>query len=75
MKKNPISVKLLLDVKIEDNFYNTFFKYCENKRNTIIFIKTAKDLRIGGFTNQIWPKSGTTKDDKSFVFSLTQKEN
>ena len=42
---------------------------------TIIFIKTAKDLRIGGFTNQIWPKSGTTKDDKSFVFSLTQKEN
>lgn len=72
--KNPISARLLLDVKIEDNFYYTFFKYCENKPNTIIFIKTTKNLRIGGFTNQIWPKSGSIKDDKSFVFSLTKKE-
>ena len=72
--KVPISAKLLLNANIDNNFWYSFFNNCGNKPNTMIFIKTTENLRFGGYTSQIWPTYGTVKDEKSFLFSLTNKE-
>ena len=70
----PISVKLLLNAKIDDNFYKSFFDNCGNKTNTMIFIKTSDGERFGGYTSVKWPTKGCSKDDNSFLFSLDKKE-
>ena len=72
--KNPISAKLLLDAKIDDNFYQAFFEKCGNVPNTMMFIKTKEGERIGGYTSVIWPTDGTSKDTESFLFSFSKKE-
>ena len=72
--KVPISAKLLLNANIDNNFWDSFFNNCGNKPNTMIFIKTTENLRFGGYTSQIWPTNGIVKDEKSFLFSLTNKE-
>ena len=53
---------------------NAFYNKCENKYPTMIFIKTTENLRIGGYTNETWPKNGTKRDENSFVFSLNNKK-
>ena len=45
--KNPSSAKLLLNAKIEDNFYKEFFDKCGNVPNTMLFIKTIEGERFG----------------------------
>ena len=55
-EKKPISFNLLLDSNIDGDSMNAFYNKCENKYPTIIFIKTTENLRIGGYTNVIWPK-------------------
>ena len=72
--KNPFSAKLLLNAKINDNFYKEFFDKCGNVPNTMLFIKTTDGERFGGFTSVIWPTKGQAKDTESFLFSLTKKE-
>ena len=73
-EKKPISFDLLLDSKIDGDSMNAFYNKCENKYPTMIFIKTTENLRFGGYTNEIWPKSGTKRDENSFVFSLNNKK-
>ena len=53
-----------------DNFYQK----CENKCPTILFFKTAKGERFGGYTSKIWENNGEKKDEDSFIFSLDRKE-
>ena len=72
--KNPSSAKLLLNAKIDDNFYKEFFDKCGNVPNTMLFIKTTEGERFGGFTSVIWPTNGKVNDTESFLFSLTKKE-
>ena len=72
--KIPISARLLLNARIEDNFWKEFFENCGGKKNTMIFIKTTDGERFGGFTSVVWPTNGTVKDTQSFLFSLTKKE-
>ncbi len=73
-EKKPISFDLLLDSKIDGDSMNAFYNKCENKYPTMIFIKTTENLRFGGYTNEIWPKSGSKRDENSFVFSLNNKK-
>ena len=40
----------------------------------ILFFKTNKDARFGGYTTQIWPTNNIARDENSFVFSLNKKE-
>jgi hypothetical protein len=72
--KKPVSAELLLNANIDDNFLNSFFDKCGNKPNTMIFIRTTKNIRFGGFTSEIWPTDGLVKDKDSFIFSLTKKQ-
>ena len=55
---------------------STFYQRCEKKRPTILFFKTTKGARFGGFTTQFWKCSegDYIGDDKSFVFSLDKRE-
>ena len=45
--KRPKSIDLLLNANIDDNFYKSFFDKCRNKANTMIFVKTTDNVRIG----------------------------
>ena len=40
----------------------------------ILFFKTNKGARFGGYTTQIWPNNNIARDENSFVFSLNKKE-
>jgi len=73
--KKPSKFNLLFDSKIDGDSFTTFIIKCTNKSPTILFFKTTKGARFGGFTSQFWPeKGGYVKDEKSFVFSLDKKE-
>ena len=73
-EKKPISFNLFLDSNIDGDSMNAFYNKCENKYPTMIFIKTTENLRFGGYTNEIWPKHGTKRDENIFVFSLNNKK-
>ena len=72
--KKIISTELLLNAEINDNFLQAFFSNCQNRKNTMIFIRTTDNLRFGGFTSVIWPTNGNSSDKESFVFSLTNRQ-
>ena len=75
LDKKPSKFNLLLDSKIDGDSTTTFNQKCKNKCPTILFFKTTKGVRFGGFTTKFWPeKSNFMKDEKSFVFSLDKKE-
>ena len=73
-EKKPISFNLLLDSNKDGDSMEQFFNKCGNKSPTMIFIKTTENLRFGGYTNEMWPKNGTKKDENSFIFSLNKKK-
>jgi hypothetical protein len=53
-----------------------FHKKCDNKPNTLTFIKTTNDYVFGGYTEQTWNSIGGYKaDPNSFIFSLINKDN
>lgn len=71
--KKPISINLLLNAEINDDFLSQFFNICSNIKNTMIVVKTIDNLRFGGFTSVVWPTNGNAIDTKSFLFSLTNR--
>ena len=66
---------LLLDTQKDGDSITTFYQKCNQKAPTILFFKTIKGARFGGYTTQIWPIKGLSKDENSFVFSLNKKNN
>ena len=59
----------------DGNNIKTFHNKCDNIKGTLTIIKTAKGMRFGGYTEQIWNGSGNgcgRKDGKDicFCFSL-----
>ena len=69
-----LKFNLLFDSKKDGDSIATFYKKCENKSQTILFFKTTKERRFGGYTTQIWESKGKKADLKSFTFSLDKKE-
>ena len=72
-EKKPISINLLLNAEINDDFLSQFFNKCGNIKNTMIFVKTTENLIFGGFTSVVWPTDGTATDTKSFIFSVSNR--
>ena len=68
-----IKFNLLFDSKKDGDSILTFYKKCENKCPTILFFKTTKGSRFGGYTTQTWEPKGAKSDQESFVFSLDKK--
>jgi len=71
--KKPISINLLLNAEINDDFLSQFFNKCGNIKNTMIFVKTTDNLIFGGFTSVVWPTNGKATDTKSFLFSVSNR--
>ena len=72
--QKPLKFSLLLDTQKDGDSISTFYQKCKKKAPTILFFKTTKGARFGGYTTQIWPTNGKSKDEKSFLFSLNKKE-
>ena len=74
--KKPTKIKLLLDSKIDGDSTQTFYNKCSNKFPTVVFVKTTKGRRFGGYCSIGWEntKSNWKKDINNFIFSLDKKK-
>ena len=79
--KNWISPKIIKKTKLlyrkskDGDSYDTFHKLCDNKGETIVFIKSTEGFIVGGYTSLSWDNYSGTKNDKdTFLFSLTNNK-
>ena len=54
LKKKTINYKLLYRGTRDGDKVQIFHSKCDNKKPTVIIIKTNKRMRFGGYTEQIW---------------------
>ena len=67
--------KLLFKASKDGYEAQSFHSKCDNKSNTVTFVKTNIGRRFGGFTDQKWDTSGSYKTGSNgFLFSLDSKE-
>lgn len=76
LDQKPKKIKLLLDSKIDGDLTQTFYNKCGGKFPTVVFVKTTKGKRFGGYCSIGWgnKKGGALKDTNSFIFSLDKKK-
>ena len=74
--KKPTKIKLLLDSKIDGDSTQTFYNKCSNKFPTVVFVKTTKGRRFGGYCSIGWENTNGNykKDINNFIFSLDKKK-
>ena len=67
-----LKVKLLYSPTLEENSWQDFHKYCDNKGPTIVLCEElTKGRRFGGYTSISWDLKGKQyRDNDSFLFSL-----
>ena len=71
-REGKFNTKLLFRKSINGNSFNEFHRLCDNQGKTLVLIQTDNNLIIGGYTTKDWNTSEKWyKDDKSFLFSLT----
>lgn len=54
---------------------NDFHSKCDNKKNTLVVIKSTNGNIFGGYTQQNWSGNQYKCDKNAFMFSLVNKEN
>ena len=75
LDQKPKKMKLLLDSKIDGDLTQTFYNKCGGKFPTVVFVKTTKGKRFGGYCSIGWEnKECFMKDINSFIFSLDKKK-
>ena len=76
LDQKPKKMKLLLDSKIDGDLTQTFYNKCGGKFPTVVFVKTTKGKRFGGYCSIGWEDKncGFMKDINSFIFSLDKKK-
>ena len=71
-REGKFKTKLLFRKSINGNSFNEFHRLCDNQGKTLVIIQAESGLILGGFTEKDWNTSEMWyKDDKSFLFSLT----
>ena len=77
LERKPTRIKLLLNSKTDGDSIDTFYSKCSNKFPTVVFVKTTKGRRFGGYCSVgLENKNGEfIKDLHSFIFSLDNKKN
>jgi hypothetical protein len=72
----PSNIKLLLDSRIDGDLTQTFYNKCTGKYPTVVFVKTTKGHRFGGYSSIPWKNLNNSfnKDDKNFIFSLDKQK-
>jgi hypothetical protein len=74
----PITKKFNLIYRAsQDGFKaNDFHSKCDKQPNTLIIIKSEHGNIFGGYTEQDWTSTESSKtDDNSYIFSLINKDN
>ena len=52
---------------------NDFHTRCDKHKNTLVLVKTKKNVKFGGFTTETWDGNDIDKEDKNaFCFSLNK---
>jgi DNA repair exonuclease SbcCD ATPase subunit len=52
---------------------NDFHSRCDKYKNTLVLVKTKKNIKFGGFTTETWDGNDIDKEDKNaFCFSLNK---
>ena len=76
LEKKPKEIKLLLDSRIDGDLTKTFFDKCSGKFPTVVFVKTTKGRRFGGYSSIPWKdlNGGFNRDEKNFIFSLDKQK-
>ena len=76
LDQKPKKIKLLLDSKIDGDLTQTFYNKCGGKFPTVVFVKTTKGKRFGGYCSIGWENKngGSLKDINNFIFSLDKKK-
>ena len=76
LEKKPKNITLLLDSKKDGDLTSTFYNKCGGKSPTIVFVKTTKGFRFGGYSTIPWKdQNGNYSSDKNnFIFSLNKKK-
>ena len=71
-REGQFKTQLLFRKSINGNSFDDFHRLCDNQGKTLVLIQTLNNLIIGGYTSKDWDTSEKWyKDDKSFLFSLT----
>ena len=76
LDQKPKKIKLLLDSKIDGDLTQTFYNKCGGKFPTVVFVKTTKGKRFGGYCSIGWEnkKGENRKDINNFIFSLDKEK-
>ena len=69
-------IKLLLDSRIDGDLTQTFYNKCTGKYPTVVFVKTTKGHRFGGYSSIPWKNlnGDSGEDEKNFIFSLDKQK-
>ena len=71
------NIKLLYSASEDGDACTIFHSMCDGTSPLLVFVKTNKGLRFGGFTSKTFECSTMYKgkvDDKAFIFSLDKKK-
>ena len=76
LENKPKKIKLLLDSRIDGDLTVTFYNKCSGKYPTVVFVKTTKGYRFGGYSSIPWKdlNCGYNRDEKNFIFSLDKQK-
>jgi hypothetical protein len=76
LENKPKKIKLLLDSRIDGDLTQTFYNKCSGKYPTVVFVKTTKGHRFGGYSSIPWKNlnGGFGEDGKNFIFSLDKQK-
>lgn len=76
LENRPKKIKLLLDSRIDGDLTQTFYNKCTGKCPTVVFVKTTKGHRFGGYSSIPWKNlnGGHGEDEKNFIFSLDKQK-
>ena len=71
-----INYELLYKATIDGDTISKFHDKCDNKGETICFIKLKNNFRIGGYTSKSWNYkiNNFINDDNTFIFDLNNKK-
>jgi len=74
-REGQFKTQLLFRKSINGNSYDEFHRLCDNQGKTLVLIQAANNLIIGGYTTKDWDTfEKWYHDDKSFLFSLTNRK-
>jgi hypothetical protein len=76
LENKPKKIKLLLDSRIDGDLTQTFYNKCSGKYPTVVFVKTTKGHRFGGYSSIPWKNLNEqfAEDEKNFIFSLDKQK-